>query len=218
MSSSLTITDLSVAYGETQVLDCINVSLEPGTVVGILGASGSGKTTLLNAVAGLVPYRGEVHCSGEIGYVFQSYSLFPWMTVRRNIEFAMRGGNGSTSVDEFARKLGISNHLAKYPSQLSGGQQQRVAVARALIAEPQVLLMDEPFGALDDQTRVRAQDWLLELINQNQITTLFVTHSIREAINLCHRVIVLGSGTIKLDEEVPSHFPESLIPKIEKYL
>ncbi|OIQ98151.1 bicarbonate transport ATP-binding protein CmpC [mine drainage metagenome] len=215
--------DLRLQFGtrRQQVLAVDGVSLEvqPGEFVSLIGPSGCGKSTLLNAVAGLVQAtEGGAFLDGRLidgpgperGVVFQQYSLFPWMTVRKNVEFGLKmQGLPASSRESSARTLlGLAGLLAfenHYPEQLSGGMKQRVGIVRALAASPKVLLMDEPFGALDSQTRMIMQQILTNMWQRFRLSVLFVTHDIEEAIFLSDRVYVMTArpGRIKAVVDVP---------------
>jgi NitT/TauT family transport system ATP-binding protein len=185
-----------------------SIAIEPGEFICILGPSGCGKSTLLNAVAGYVkPATGKVTVDGEVidkpgpdrGMVFQQYSLFPWKTVRDNVAFGPRLAGHSVGESEaiattFLEMVGLAKFAKRYPMELSGGMQQRVGIARALANYPRVLLMDEPFGALDSQTRLMMQENLLKIWNQFKTTVLFITHDVDEAIFLADRVLVMSAG------------------------
>ncbi len=219
--------DLRLQFGSRrqQVLAVDGVSLEvhPGEFVSLVGPSGCGKSTLLNAVAGLVQTtEGGVFLDGHLidgpgperGVVFQQYSLFPWMTVRKNVEFGLKmQGLAASSRETSARTLlGLAGLLAfenHYPEQLSGGMKQRVGIVRALAASPKVLLMDEPFGALDSQTRTIMQQILTNMWQRFRLSVLFVTHDIEEAIFLSDRVYVMTArpGRIKTVVDVPLSRP-----------
>jgi sulfonate transport system ATP-binding protein len=196
-----------------------SIRIEPGEFVCLLGPSGCGKSTLLNAVAGYVkPNAGQVQVDGEPitrpgpdrGMVFQQYSLFPWKTVKENVAFGPKmAGQSSISAESVANTfldmVGLTRFGSRYPAELSGGMQQRVGIARALANYPRVLLMDEPFGALDAQTRLMMQENLLKIWNEFGTTVLFVTHDVDEAIFLADRVLIMsaGPGRIIADLQVP---------------
>ncbi|MBI4505928.1 MAG: ABC transporter ATP-binding protein [Chloroflexi bacterium] len=198
---------------EVEALCPVNLSIRAGEFVCIVGPSGCGKTTLLNCIAGLVaPTAGEILVDGRPiggpgrnrGMVFQEYGLFPWLTVEGNIQFGpkMRGTPLRELVAvsaRYAKLVGLSGWEHRFPSELSGGMKQRVGIARALANQPDVLLMDEPFGALDAMTRDRMQDELLGILRADRKTCVFVTHSIPEAVFLADRIVVMTArpGRIK---------------------
>lgn len=217
------IDDVSISFKsrdrETVAVQSTSVEITPGEFVCILGPSGSGKSTLLNAVAGFVkPNTGTIKVDGDLvekpgperGMVFQQHSLFPWKTVLENITFGPRvseRGRGSIieQAETFINMIGLSKYANSYPKELSGGMQQRVGIARALANYPSVLLMDEPFGALDSQTRAMMQDNLMKIWKEFGTTVLFVTHDVDEAIYLSDRVLIMsaGPGEIISDIAVP---------------
>jgi len=192
-----------------------NLRVRPGEFVCLIGASGCGKSTLLRIVAGFdTVTRGQALMWGrpitgpgpERGMVFQDYGLFPWLTVRGNIGFgpSARGRptqEGRETVDRFITLVGLQRFADAYPHQLSGGMKQRVAIARVLANDAEIVLMDEPFGALDAMTRERLQDELLEIWQRTRLTVLFVTHSIEEAIFLGDRIMVMSPGPGRIDSE-----------------
>jgi NitT/TauT family transport system ATP-binding protein len=221
--------DVAVRFGngESSVEATSNVSIDikPGEFVTVIGPSGCGKSTLLNVVAGFIqPSQGVALLDGEPitgpgadrGVVFQQYSLFPWMSVRKNVEFGLKMQGSPQSERETAARtlLGLAGLLSfenHYPDQLSGGMKQRVGIVRALATSPQVLLMDEPFGALDAQTRVVMQEILTNMWQRFQISVLFITHDIEEAIFLSDRVYVMTArpGRIKAEIVVPLARPRT---------
>jgi ABC-type nitrate/sulfonate/bicarbonate transport system ATPase subunit len=193
---------------EPLVLDRIDLAVRHNEFVALLGRSGCGKSTLLNLVAGLLePSAGEVRVKGRRvvgpgegkGMVFQQHALFPWLTAQGNVEFGCKS-RGLPAAERCSRALqllelvGLKGFEDRYPAQLSGGMQQRVALARALALDPDILLMDEPFGALDEFTRIEMQDELLRVWSSRRKTVLFVTHSIWEALVLADRVVVLAAA------------------------
>lgn len=199
------------------VLKDINLNIEKGQFVSILGPSGCGKSTLLSIVAGLTKASsGDVFLNGkkitkpgkDRGMVFQQAALFPWLNVLENVIFPLKKEMPKSEARQQAKKylqmVQLSNYLSHYPHELSGGMQQRVAIARALAMNPDTLLMDEPFGALDEQTRTRLHGQLESIWTETKKTILFVTHSISESIKLSDRIIVMGTkpGTILQDIEV----------------
>ncbi|CAG8869737.1 Bicarbonate transport ATP-binding protein CmpC [Pseudomonas fluorescens] len=198
----------------------------------LVGPSGCGKSSLLYLTAGLAePTSGEIYVGGQQvegpgadrGMVFQSYTLFPWLTVRQNVEFGLKRRGMPTAqrkdiVDYYVNEVGLSGFADNYAKQLSGGMMQRVAIARALANDPQILLMDEPFGALDSQTRLQMQQLLLRVWGNSKKTVLFVTHDIDEAILLGDRVYVMGArpGRIKQILDVPIERPRHLDMVMER--
>ncbi len=198
-----------------------NLDIEEGEFVVVVGPSGCGKTTLLRCIAGLVePTRGNVQIRGrplegpgaERGYVFQSFALFPWRTVRRNIEFGLelRGmpkEERRSLSDEYIDLVGLQGFEDSHPRELSGGMQQRVGLARALVNDPEVLLMDEPFGSLDAQTRNIMQTEVLKIWNRTHKTIIFVTHSVDESIYLADRVVVLTARPASIKAIFPVDLP-----------
>jgi ABC-type nitrate/sulfonate/bicarbonate transport system ATPase subunit len=198
-----------------RVLDGIDLAIRDNEFVTLVGRSGCGKTTLLNVIAGLVaPTAGEVRVDGRPvtgpgggkGMVFQQHALFPWLTALGNIEFGCKSrgvprGERRAIATQLIELVGLRGEESKYPIELSGGMQQRVAIARALALDPEILLMDEPFGALDELTRIEMQDELLRVWATRKKTVVFVTHSIWEALVLSDRIVVLGGrpGRIRLD-------------------
>ena len=219
--------DFALSYdtldGGVQAVDDVSIHVRPGEFVSIIGPSGCGKSTLLNAVAGfLKPTGGSVMVDGEAvegpsadrGMVFQQYSLFPWKTVRGNVEFGLKmKGKDRYSREAAARTLlglaGLLQFENQYPDRLSGGMKQRVGIVRALATGPKVLLLDEPFGSLDAQTRVIMQQILTNMWQRLKISVLFVTHDIDEAIFLSDRVYCMTArpGTIKAEIMVPLERP-----------
>ena len=214
----LEITGLGKSYGPVEALRGAELSVAPGEFVCLLGASGCGKSTLLRIVAGFeAPTTGTVSVRGQKvagpgpsrGMVFQDYGLFPWLTVRENVGFGPRARGVARAevadiADRFVAMVGLQRFADAYPHQLSGGMKQRVAIARVLANDAELVLMDEPFGALDAMTRERLQDELLTVWQDRGLTVMFVTHSVEEAILLADRVVVLspGPGRIVAEEVV----------------
>ena len=219
----VTVKDFGLSYdtleGAVEAVRDASIHVDPGEFVSIIGPSGCGKSTLLNAVAGfLKPTRGEVAVDGDLiarpsadrGMVFQQYSLFPWKTVRENVEFGlkMKGMERSKRETSARTLLGLAGLLAfenQYPENLSGGMKQRVGIIRALATGPKVLLLDEPFGSLDAQTRLIMQQILTNMWQRLKTSVLFVTHDIDEAIFLSDRVYCMTArpGTIKAEIAIP---------------
>jgi NitT/TauT family transport system ATP-binding protein len=223
----VTVTNFGLSYdtlkGPMEAVSDASICVNPGEFVSIIGPSGCGKSTLLNAVAGfLKPTRGEVAVDGEPverpsadrGMVFQQYSLFPWKTVRENVEFGLKmKGIERNKREQSARTLlglaGLLSFENQYPDSLSGGMKQRVGIIRALATGPKVLLLDEPFGALDAQTRIIMQQILTNIWQRLKTSVLFVTHDIDEAIFLSDRVYCMTArpGTIKAEIAIPLERP-----------
>lgn len=216
--------DFMTPQGEkVTALKEINFEVKRREFVTVIGPSGCGKSTLIRILAGLeTQSSGEVLLDGRTvsgpgpdrGMVFQGYTLFPWLTVKKNVMFGLeRSGHSKASAEEDARSwinlVGLSKFEDSYPHQLSGGMKQRVAIARALANQPRILLMDEPFGALDAQTRARMQAYLLDIWKNIDITILFITHDLDEAIYLADRILVLKAHPGEVQEviEVPVPHP-----------
>ena len=201
-------------FGDYKASDNVNFGVEKGKLIGLLGPSGSGKTTILRMIAGLeTPDSGDIIIDGErvndlaaskrgIGFVFQNYALFRYMTVYDNIAFGLRVQKADKKkIDERVRELikliGLEGLEKRYPSQLSGGQRQRVAFARALAPNPQLLLLDEPFAAIDAKVRKELRSWLREMIEKLGVTSIFVTHDQDEAIEVADEIIITNKGRIE---------------------
>ena len=211
--------------GGVQALQDVNFEVTAGEFVCIVGPSGSGKTTLFRIIAGLEPATaGTVYLAGdpvegpgpELGLVFQEYHLFPWRTVSGNVGFGLEKQGADSQqrqrrVSELLELVGLDGFADSYPRDLSGGMKQRVALARALAMDPDLLLMDEPFGAVDAQTKRMLQDELLDIWSETEKTVLFVTHDVEEAVKLADRVIVMGTepGHIREVVEVDMDRPRS---------
>ncbi|MBU3693361.1 MAG: ABC transporter ATP-binding protein [Rhodocyclaceae bacterium] len=213
------------AQGEVEALRGIDLTVHRREFVCVIGPSGCGKSTLIRILAGL-----DSHSSGEVlldgkpvrgpgrdrGMVFQGYSLFPWLTVKRNVMFGLEmsgyaRGTAESEALQWLDLVGLGRFAEAYPHQLSGGMRQRVAIARALVNQPRILLMDEPFGALDAQTRAKMQGHLLEIWRNIDVTILFITHDLDEAVYLADRVLVLKAHPGEVQEviEVPVPRPRS---------
>ena len=214
----LEIRGLGKRFGGVTALEAVDLRIAAGELIALVGPSGSGKTTLLRAIAGLLPAdAGEIRFGDRdatalslrernVGFVFQHYALFRHMTVAENVAFGLRSRPRArrpdraaiaARVDELLRLVQLPDYGARYPDQLSGGQKQRIALARALAIEPSVLLLDEPFGALDAKVRVELRRWLRTLHEQAGRTTVFVTHDQEEALELADRVVILRGGRIE---------------------
>jgi len=211
---AITVKNLSKQYGDFQAVDNVSFEVPSGQLVALLGPSGSGKSTILRIIAGLeVGDDGIVELTGEdatnlpvqmrgVGFVFQHYALFRHMNVRQNIAFGLEVQKLPKieirqRVDELLNLVQLSGYANRYPSQLSGGQRQRVALARALAPRPKVLLLDEPFGALDSKVREELRAWLRRLHDEVHVTSLFVTHDQQEAFEVSDQVVVLNHGRVE---------------------
>jgi sulfate transport system ATP-binding protein len=201
-------------FGDFLALDDVSLDVQDGSLTALLGPSGSGKSTLLRVIAGLeLPDTGRIVIGGEdattlpvqrrgIGFVFQHYAAFKHMTVRENVAFGLRirkrpKAEVTAKVDELLGIVGLQGYHSRYPAQLSGGQRQRMALARALAIEPRVLLLDEPFGALDAKVRAELRAWLRRLHDEVHVTTVLVTHDQEEAMDVADRIVVLNEGRIE---------------------
>ncbi len=212
--TAVSVRNVSKKFGAATVLEDINFDVGEGEIIVLLGASGSGKTTILRIIAGLeMPDSGEIILHGKdvsrlparergTGVIFQSYALFPKMNVEQNIGYGLRlrkkpKADIAKKIDELIELIGLQEHRKKSPSQLSGGQQQRVAIARALAYQPEVLLFDEPFGALDAQIRTRLRREIRALLKKINVPSIFITHDQEEALELGDRIAVLNQGKLE---------------------
>ncbi len=203
------------------VLENITLQLYPGELVCLVGTSGCGKSTLLHIVAGLLPpSSGQVLLDGRLvttpgadrGMVFQNYTLYPWLTVAQNIAFGLElrrlpAAERRERIAHYLEVVGLTKFAQAYPKQLSGGMKQRVAIARALANEPEVLLMDEPFGALDAQTKEQMQQFLLDLWEKTHTTVLMITHDVEEAVFLAQRIYVMTAHPGRIQQELKVDLP-----------
>jgi sulfate transport system ATP-binding protein len=227
-------------FGEFVALDDVSIDVESGSLTALLGPSGSGKSTLLRVIAGLeVPDAGDVFISGReatalapqkrgVGFVFQHYAPFTHMTVRENVAFGLKirkrpKDEIRARVDELLELVQLAGLGKRYPSQLSGGQRQRMALARALAPEPEVLLLDEPFGALDARVRVELREWLRRLHEEMHVTTIFVTHDQEEALELADSIVVMNKGRVEqtaaprtLYDEPANEFVMSFVGQVNR--
>jgi len=220
---------VSKAYGKNLILNDFNLKINKGEFLTIIGSSGCGKTTVLKLINGLLkPESGKVHVNGEdisrldqielrrrVGYVIQGVGLFPHMNIRKNIGYVPNlikkddKNEIASKVKKLIKVIGLDEDmLERYPSELSGGQRQRVGLARALAASPEILLMDEPFGAVDEITRKLLQEEILRIYKELNVTIVFITHDIKEALKLGTRVLVMDKGKI-IQIGVPSEIKES---------
>lgn len=210
----ITVTGAFKNYGDFSALDDVSLDIPPGSLTALLGPSGSGKSTLLRSIAGLESLDGGTvriagndvtHVSPQkrgIGFVFQHYAAFKHMTVRENVAFGPKirklpKQQITAKVDELLEVVGLDGFQHRYPAQLSGGQRQRMALARALAVDPQVLLLDEPFGALDAKVRADLRTWLRRLHDEVHVTTVLVTHDQEEALDVADRIAVMNRGRIE---------------------
>ncbi|MDO6443006.1 ABC transporter ATP-binding protein [Marinobacter sp. 2_MG-2023] len=221
----ISVRDVDIVFdtptGSHSAVQSANLTVQPGEFVCLLGPSGCGKSTLMNSIAGFVPpTRGDVTVDSEAvtepgpdrGMVFQQHSLFPWKTVRENVAFGpLMAGVGQNEANSVARTflslVGLAAFENAYPNTLSGGMQQRVGIARALANYPSVLLMDEPFGALDAQTRIMMQENLLEIWREFHNTVVFVTHDIDEAVFLSDRIVVMSASPGRIIADIKVDLP-----------
>jgi sulfate transport system ATP-binding protein len=232
---SISIRGVSKAFDGHPVLNDVTLEIPEGELVALLGPSGCGKTTLLRIIAGLeTPDSGEVLHGGEdvsarsarernVGLVFQHYALFRHMNVEENVAFALRvrkraRAEVSARVAELLRLVQLDGHRTRYPHQLSGGQRQRVALARALATEPRILLLDEPFGALDARVRQELRRWLRRLHDELHVTSVFVTHDQEEAFEVSDRVVLMNAGRIEQVGSPAEVFEEPASPFVMRFL
>jgi len=211
---SIELKNVGKTFGEVAAVNPVNFSVKEGELMALLGPSGGGKTTVLRMIAGLeMPTQGDIFIRGQrvndipvqkrnIGFVFQNYALFKNMTVAKNIAFGLKikkwkSGDIKARVAELMELLGLAGLEKRYPHQLSGGQRQRVAIARALAPKPDVLLLDEPFGAVDAKIRQELREWLLRLHHDLSVTTLFVTHDQEEAMEISDRIVIFSRGRLE---------------------
>ena len=210
---------LRKAFGDLVVLDGVDLEASPGEVLTVLGPSGCGKSTLLRALAGFEQYDGEVTLDGapitgpspQRGMVAQAGGLFPWLTLRENLAFGPKAqGRSGTEVRDVVADLldatGLDGFADALPKQLSGGMRQRASIAQVLASRPPVLLLDEPFGALDAQTRLRMHEWLGHLLAERPTTTVLVTHDVEEALLLGDRLALLSQRPARVVDELPVPF------------
>ncbi|MCE9660116.1 MAG: sulfate ABC transporter ATP-binding protein [Burkholderiales bacterium] len=236
---SIQVRNLNKRFGATVVCDNLNLDIGDGELVALLGPSGSGKTTLLRIIAGLeVPDSGSVLFHGEdatsadvrerkVGFVFQHYALFGHMTIFENVAFGLRVRPRETRPDEATIRSKVMALLAlvqldsisgRYPHQLSGGQRQRIALARALAVEPKMLLLDEPFGALDARVRKELRRWLRRLHDEVHVTSVFVTHDQEEAMEVADRIVVMNLGRIEQDGPPDEVYDRPATPFVLQFL
>lgn len=230
MSAEISITGVGKAFDGRKVLDGVTADIGAAEFVSVLGPSGCGKSTLLRLIAGLIPFEeGAILVNGEVvtapsaamGFVFQTSNLLPWLNVRDNLLLGINLDAGAQRLDEAAlaelvETLGLTGFEASYPHQLSGGMRHRVAIGQALARNPQILLMDEPFGALDALTRDRLNMELLRLWQRDRKTVVLVTHSISEAVLLSDRVLVMSERPGTIIEDVRIDLPRPRDPSVTR--
>lgn len=234
-NSSIELRGINKSFGSFQASKDINLTIQGGRLVALLGPSGSGKTTILRMIAGLEqPDSGEILIDGKvvndvpgsergIGFVFQSYALFRYMTVYDNIAFGLRVKKApkkevDSRVRELLKLIGCEGLEKRYPGQLSGGQRQRVAFARALAPNPRILLLDEPFAAIDAKIRLELRSWLREMITRLGITSIFVTHDQHEAIEVADDIIVTNEGRIEQSGSATALYSSPRTPFVVKFI
>lgn len=203
--SLISIKNLDKSYGTRRVLTGLDLRVEPGEFVSVVGQSGCGKSTLLFAIAGFLPYEGIIERPQHVGIVFQNYALYHFMTCEANIALGL--GHlpkieRAKKVQEYLRIIGLADDGRKYPWQLSGGESQRIAIARAFATDPDAVLLDEPFSALDLMRREAMAEWLMSFLAERPTTVVFVTHWLDEAILLGDRVVAMADGRIVQDFKV----------------
>ncbi len=233
MGLSVDIEDLRVTYegrGDAQsaglvAIDGVSVKIRSGEIVAIVGPSGCGKTTVLNVLAGFLPFSGRVRLGDQppgwrrdLGYMFQRDALLPWRTLRANVEFALEirdvpPSERRTTAEAYLARLGLASFEGAFPYEVSGGMAKRASLAQALIHRPALLLLDEPFAALDAFTRAAVEQDLLQLLEQSKTTAVFVTHNLQEAIALSDRVVVMSArpGRVLGQFEIPLPRPRSVL-------
>ncbi len=202
--AAVTVSALTRSYGPRTVIDRLDLRIGRGEFVALLGESGCGKTTLLRALAGLDAIQGgHIDAPGRPAVVFQEHRLLPWDTLWQNVSLGLPGSNPRERAAAALVEVGLGDRLDDWPRNLSGGQAQRVALARALVQEPRLLLLDEPFAALDALTRIRMHVLVKELVARHQPGVLLVTHDVDEAIALADRILVMRNGTIAAEHRTP---------------
>lgn len=208
------IKNLCKDYGNLRVLDSINFKINKGEFITIFGPNGCGKSTLLNLLTNLEEFKGEINCEKNLKYaaVFQNFSesLLPWKTVIGNVKL---NSNQHKKALDMLKRLNLSDYKDVYPYQLSGGMQQKVAIARAFVSDPDIILLDEPFSALDHSTSKNLVFELMNLWNENKVTTIFVSHNIDEAILLADKILVLSNKPTKIKAKIKVNLPRPRKPE-----
>jgi NitT/TauT family transport system ATP-binding protein len=225
---AIALEQVGLEIGALRILRDIDLNVEQGEVVSVIGPSGCGKTTLLNVIAGLAPtWTGRASTLGgpitgpgpDRTVVFQEDAVFPWMTVRKNVGYALAlrktaRDEANAVINEMIELVGLAGKENLYPRQLSGGQRKRVDLARALAARPSVLLMDEPYAALDQMTKQRLQQEFLNAVQRENMTSVFVTHDLEESIFVADRIVIMAADPGRIVEVVPVPFPHPRLPDL----
>lgn len=206
--------------GEINVIKNLNLTINEGEIIAVVGPSGSGKSTILNMISGLIkPTSGNIVVSGELGYMFQHDQLFEWRTVWKNVLLGLEikhqiNDETKQYVSEMLKKYDLDDFKNNYPKELSGGMRQRIALIRTMATKPNILLLDEPFSALDYQTRIKVSDDIYKIIRDQHLTAILVTHDISEAISMADKVVVLSKrpATIKSIYDINVTIDDELIP------
>ena len=230
MKTLLEISDLSLFYqtktAEIKAVDNLSLTVSSGEFVAIIGRSGCGKTSILSVIAGLLPYEGKVSVSGKtvdspgknVGYMLQRDELFEWLTIEENVYLPLkirrqkRRKDMKENVEKLTEKYGLKDFMKRYPSELSGGMRQRAALIRTLVCDPELLLLDEPFSALDYQTRLAVCDDVYAIIKNEKKTAILVTHDISEAISVADRIVILSVRPAKIIAVHDMPFDKTLPP------
>lgn len=212
IESCITLRKLSHNFDRKKILDEVNLSISQGQFVVMLGRSGTGKSTLLRMMANLLkPASGEIVVNGELSFAFQDARLLPWEKVWKNVVFGtdFQGDEAYRKAIALLEEVGLADRADAWPATLSGGEAQRVSLARALVRDPQLLLLDEPFGALDALTRHTMQKLVIELWQRHRFTAVMVTHDVFEAVQLADRILVLDNGQFTMDVQIDAAYPRS---------
>ena len=208
----------SMDIGDYEVLKNINFKVDENEIIGIVGPSGSGKTTILNVISGILkPSSGKIIVNGKMGYMFQKDLLFEWRTIWENLLIGLEITKQNDilhheKIKEKLEKYGLIDFKENYPNELSGGMRQRIALIRTLATEPNILLLDEPFSALDYQTRLKIADDIYEMIRNEILTAVLVTHDISEAISMCDKIIILSNRPATINKIISLAFDKNIKP------
>ncbi|MGC0366372.1 sulfonate transport system ATP-binding protein [Rhodococcus sp. 27YEA15] len=208
--SAIRLNSVTKDFGDNRVLDSLSLDIAAGEFIALVGRSGSGKSTILRIIAGLEEASaGQVTAGDKLAVAFQESRLMPWLSVRSNVGFGLPRSGRAEIVEQALTEVGLSDKAEQWPLTLSGGQAQRASLARALVRRPEILLLDEPFGALDALTRLEMQNLVGRLWREHGWTVVMVTHDVEEAVRLADRVVVLADGAIADDVTVPGSGPRS---------